>query len=87
MKFDRSVYQAMTMIMQFGINMLVPIFLCAALGGYLDKKLGTNFIFVIMFFIGALAGGYNVYRFAKGIFKKKSNESAYLHGAKKDKEK
>ena len=82
MKFNKSVYQNFVLIGQFGINMLVPIFLCSLLGGYLDKRLGTNYLFVILFFVGALAGGYNVYRFAKGIYKKKSNDSAYLHGAK-----
>ena len=28
MKYNRNVYQALMMISQFGINMLVPIFLC-----------------------------------------------------------
>ncbi len=56
------------MITQFGINMLVPIILCTFLGIWLDKKLGTEWIMVVMFFVGALAGGRNVYIFAKRIY-------------------
>ena len=73
------------MIGQFGINMLVPVFLCSFLGIFLDEKLGTNFLVVILFFVGAIAGGYNVYRFARQIFRRESDESAYLHkGRKRD---
>ena len=57
MKFNRSVYQALMMIGQFGINMLVPVFICSFLGMFLDEKLGTDFLIVIFFFVGALAGG------------------------------
>jgi uncharacterized membrane protein len=32
---------------------------------YLDKWLDTNFISIILFFVGALAGGRNVYILAK----------------------
>lgn len=68
MKYTRNVYQALMMITQFGINMLVPIFLCTFAGIYLDKWLGTSFLAVTLFFIGALAGFTNVFRFAKKIY-------------------
>lgn len=83
MKFNRKVYQALTMIGQFGINMLVPVFICFFLGMFLDEKLGTNFLVVILFFVGAVAGGYNVYRFARGIYAGGSEQSAYLHKGRK----
>lgn len=83
MKFDKSVYQALTMITQFGINMLVPIFICSFLGWFIDGKLGTNYWFVILFFVGALAGGYNVFRFARAVYRKEAGESAYLHKGRK----
>ncbi len=67
------------MIGQFGINMLVPVFICSFLGIFLDKKLGTNFLVIVLFFVGAIAGGYNVYRFSRQIFGKDSGQSAYLH--------
>lgn len=79
LKFDRSVYQSLTMIGQFGVNMLVPVFVCSFLGIFLDKKLGTSYFVVILFFIGAAAGFRNIYHFSKRIFGKQSSEAAYLH--------
>lgn len=70
MKYQNSVYRSLAQIMQFGINMLVPIFLCTFLGIYLDKWLGTNFIVIIMFFLGAAAGARNIYIFAKSVYDK-----------------
>ena len=67
-RYDRSVYRSFVLIMQFGINMLVPICMMSALGIFLDKQFGTSFIMVILFFVGAIAGGQNVYRMAKGIY-------------------
>jgi len=78
-KFNRSVYQALTMIGQFGINMLVPVFICSFLGNFLDKKLGTNFLVIVFFFVGALAGGVNVFRFARRVYSHAAEQSAYLH--------
>ena len=71
-KYNRNVYQALMMITQFGINMLVPIFLCTFVGIYLDRKLGTSFLAVTLFFIGALAGFTNVFRFARKIYERPS---------------
>lgn len=87
MKFDRNVYQSLTMISQFGINMLVPVIFCSFFGIFLDKKLGTSYLVIILFFVGAIAGGRNCYRFAKRIFDKPSSSEAYMHqGRKKPKE-
>ena len=87
MKFNRSVYQALSMIGQFGINMLVPIFVCSILGMFLDRRLGTNFLIVIFFFVGALAGGFNVFRFARQIYMSDAEQSAYLHKGRKNRSK
>ena len=85
-KYNRSVYQALTMIGQFGINMLVPVLFCSFLGMLLDKKLGTDFIVILLFFVGAVSGGYNVYRFSRRVFARESEQSAYLHKGRKAKE-
>ena len=68
--YDKGVYRSLTQILQFGINMLVPIILCTFIGIYLDRILGTSFIVIILFFLGAIAGGRNVYIFARQIYKK-----------------
>ena len=72
--YDRSVFRALTLISQFGINMLVPIGLMTFLGVYLDKRLGTSYLVILLFFVGALAGGRNVYQMAKKFFGKKEQK-------------
>ncbi len=67
-KYKKSVYQSLAVISQFGINMFVPIFLCSFAGLFLDRKLGTAFWFVLLFFVGALAGFRNIYILAKKIY-------------------
>lgn len=68
MKYNKNVYQALMMISQFAINMLVPIFICSFAGMFLDRRFGTSYWTVLLFFIGALAGFTNVFKFAKKIY-------------------
>lgn len=72
---DNSVVQALAMVMQFGINMLVPICLMSALGIWLDRKYGTSFWMIVLFIVGAAAGAQNVYRMAKQIYGGDKKES------------
>lgn len=67
-KYGRSVYQSLAMITQFGINMVVPIAFCSFAGYYLDRRLGTSYLVIILFFVGATAGFRNIYIFSKRIF-------------------
>ena len=46
-KYDKTVFQALAMVTQFGINMLVPIFICTFIGIWLDKKCGTSYIYLM----------------------------------------
>lgn len=73
MKYRKNVYQSLTMIMQFGISMIVPILLCTAAGAYIGDKLGMPIIAVPLFLIGALAGFRNIYVMAKRIFEQESD--------------
>ena len=61
MKSGTRALRYLSLISQFGINMLVPIFMCSFVGMYLDRKLGTEFIMILLFFVGALAGFRNIY--------------------------
>ncbi len=72
--YNRSVYRSLAVITQFGISMLVPIFLCSFLGMYLDRKAGTSYIMIILFFVGALAGFRNIYIVAKRIYSDKGSD-------------
>ena len=64
---NRVVYQSIAMVMQFGLNMIVPIGMMSALGIWLDGKLGTSFFTIVLFMVGAVAGGQNIYRMAKSV--------------------
>lgn len=69
-KDDRQVIDALILVFQFGLNMLVPIFMCCALGIWIGNRSGISWMMIPFFFIGALAGGTNVYRMAKKIYEK-----------------
>lgn len=72
MKYDKSVYRSLTLITQFGINMLVPIFLCTIAGVFIGKKFSVEWVVIPLFLIGALAGFRNVFIMAKKIYSSES---------------
>lgn len=71
---DRIVYQSLAMILQFGLNMIVPICMMSALGIWLDRKLGTSFLTVVLFVVGAVAGGQSIYRMVRGMCREETQE-------------
>lgn len=68
MKNQKKVFQSLTLILQFGLNMIVPIVLCTMLGAWLGKKYDIPVITVPLFVMGALAGFTNIYKMAKKIY-------------------
>ena len=48
-------------------QILDPIISDTVLGYWLDQKLGTRFLVILFFFIGAIAGFQNIYRMAMKI--------------------
>lgn len=73
MKYKKNVYQSFTMVMQFGINMIVPILMCTLFGVYIGRKFDMMIIVVPLFIMGALAGFRNIYVMAKKIFEQESD--------------
>ena len=69
----RRNFKILTFVTQFAINMLVPIFMCSFAGYYIDRYFGTQIWFVILFFVGAIAGGRNVYVLAKKAYTDKED--------------
>lgn len=65
---NRIVMQSLAMVMQVGLNMAVPIGMLTALGIWLDRRLDTSYITIILFAAGAVAGGQNVYRMVKRVY-------------------
>lgn len=69
MKNNHKVFRVIPFIMQFGINMIVPILMCTMIGVWLGKKFDIPFIIVPLFIIGALAGATNIYKMVRKIYK------------------
>lgn len=66
MKKDRKmVQQALIMVFEFSVNMIVPIMLCTFIGIWLGNELDKKWMVVPLFFAGALAGYTNIYKMAK----------------------
>lgn len=80
-KENRQVMDALILVFQFGINMIVPIFLCCVLGIWIGKKTGISWMMIPFFFVGALAGFNNIYRMARKIYSKDNKDRNH---AKKD---
>lgn len=74
MKKKKKVFRSLTLISQFGINMLVPIFICSFAGMFLDRRLGTSFFMIILFFVGAIAGFRNIFILARRIYEDKDEK-------------
>ena len=68
MKNKKKVFQAFTMVIQFSLNMLVPIIMCTLFGVWIGKKIHVPIITVLFFFMGAFAGFRNIYIMAKKIY-------------------
>ena len=68
MKNQKKVFQSLTLILQFGLNMIVPIVLCMMFGILLGRKYDILWITIPFFVIGALAGFTNIYKMAKKIY-------------------
>ncbi len=78
----KKTFQTFSLITQIGLVMIVAIGMTTALGVWLDRKLGTSFITVIMFFLGAAGGCQGVYRIVKQIFKDEDGKNDTI--SKKD---
>lgn len=75
MNFFKKEVSAFSMVLQFGLNMIVPILGLTVFGAWLGEKIGVNWIAIPFFVLGALAGATNVYRLSKRFFKKEPKES------------
>lgn len=76
MSNKRDVFRNITLITQLGIHMLTPVFLCVAIGVFIDNRYLTYFTLPLLV-IGILAGARNTYMLAV---------SAGKQGSKKDDE-
>lgn len=64
---NNEIMSALMMVFQFGINMIVPIFMCTGIGIWIGNKVGINWLCIPLFFVGALAGFNNIYKMSKNL--------------------
>ncbi|RRD94477.1 AtpZ/AtpI family protein [Clostridiales bacterium COT073_COT-073] len=70
MFFSRDSLKALAMLTQMGITMIVPIGLGLFAGAFLDRKLGTAPIFLIIFIVLGIAAGFrNIYQMTRKFMK------------------
>lgn len=65
---QHKVVKSIIMITQVGISMIVPIFICAAVGVWLNRLTGTQVCFLIMLFIGIGAAFRNLFIITKSFY-------------------
>lgn len=70
----KYVWDALIMVYQFGINMLVPIFICTFIGVWIGNKFDIDWIVIPLFFVGALAGANNIYKMSKKFINPKNKK-------------
>ena len=77
-KDTRQVLDALVLVFQFGINMIVPIFLCCLLGIWIGNKTGISWMMIPFFFIGALAGFTNIYKMARKVYDRDNKDRKHV---------
>lgn len=66
-KNNKDTFKNLTLISQIGLSVITPILLGVFLGQFIDKKIGTNGVFSILFIILGAGGGFmNIFKLAKG---------------------
>lgn len=81
-----KIFKSFTMISQIGISMMVPIFLCAGIGWWMDGQFHTQIWFLVMIFIGIGAAFRNVYMLTRSFYsedvKKEKERMDYIESLK-----
>lgn len=64
----KKIIRSFAMVTQISVCMMVPIFLCAWIGVWLNRLLHTDIAFVIMLVVGIGAAFRNVYIITKSFY-------------------
>ena len=83
---EKKVLRGFVMISQIGISMMVPIFLCGALGYWLDGIFHQKLIFLLLILLGMGAGFRNMYMVTRSFYaqdmKREHERLAYMENLK-----
>ena len=80
----KEIAEAISMVSQFGINMLVPMGAMVALGIWIGDKYNMKWIVIPLFFIGAFAGYNSIYRMIKNYLKTNDTRTKKENNVKKN---
>ena len=67
---DKKVLRSLVMVSQIGISMMVPLFLCAGIGYWINGQFDIVIAFPILLFIGVGAAFRNLYMVTKSFYAK-----------------
>ena len=73
-KDNKQVIEALSMVLQFGLNMIVPIFACTFLGIWIGNYFNITWLVIPFFFIGALSGFTSINKLSKRLMKDEKKE-------------
>ena len=80
----REITESFSMVLQFGLNMIIPIAMCIALGVWLGDKYDMDWIVIPLFFVGALAGYTSIFKMVKQYLTKIDKRAKKEKDVKKD---
>lgn len=68
-KRNKEVANSLVMVLQFGINAIVPILLCTVIGAFITSKTGVKGFAIAGILIGIVAAFNGAYRSVRGYLK------------------
>ena len=66
---NQQIANSLVLVLQFGINVIVPILLCTMLGVFLTNRFGSKAFAIVGILIGIMAAFNGAYRMVKGYLK------------------
>ena len=79
-----EITETFSMVLQFGLNIIIPIAMCIALGVWIGDKYNMDWIVIPLFFIGALAGYTSIFKMVKQYLKKTDKRAKKEKDVKKN---
>lgn len=72
----KEIAKALSLLTQIGISMLVPIVICFFIGSFIDKLFDTAPVFMIIFVLLGIGGGFrSVYMLTRDFYEGKDKKT------------
>ena len=80
----REITESFSMVLQFGLNMIIPIAMCIALGVWIGDKYDMDWVVIPLFFVGALAGYTSIFKMVRQYLKRIDKKTKKEQNVKKN---